>query len=131
MRAFEPLSSLAAALPSDVVVLEPPGMRIPDVMVRVSTPSGWLWSFNDTVMNIPELPAGLFGTMMKWTDSGPGFKVARFFTMLALKEKKRFKDWWLGELEKAPPAKVMMGHGAPVLDPSAASKLPAMVNAAL
>ncbi|HEX3594302.1 MAG TPA: hypothetical protein VHU80_04350 [Polyangiaceae bacterium] len=130
-RAFQSLSDLATVLPSDVVVLEPPGMRIPDVMARVATPSGWLWSMNDTVMNIPQLPAGFFGKVMKWTDSGPGFKVARFFTMMALKEKRRFKEWWLEELGKAPPSKVTTGHGAPVLDSSVAAKLPDMVKNAL
>ncbi len=128
---FEPLHHLAQLCGSDVAVLEPPGMRIPDVMARVSTRDGWLWAFNDTVMNISKLPPGFFGKVMKWTDSGPGFKVARFFTMIALKDKKRFKQWLLGELEKAPPAKVITGHGPPVLDPALAGKLPEMVQAAM
>jgi hypothetical protein len=131
LRSFEPLSKLAAACPSDVALLEPPGMRIPDVMVRASTSSGWLWAFNDTVMNIPQLPSTLFGKMMKWTDSGPGFKVARFFTMIALKDKKRFKQWWLSELQTAPPTSVFTGHGQPVLDRSHAGTLQAMVDRAL
>lgn len=129
--AFEPLSKLEGVLPSDVVVLDPPGMRIPDVMVRVSTSSGWLWSFNDTVMNFPKLPGGFFGKVVQWTNSGPGFKVARFFTMMAVKEKKRFKEWWLAELDKAAPSKVVVGHGPPVLDASIARKMPEMVTGAL
>lgn len=129
--AFEPLSKLGQVCPTDVIVLEPPGMRVPDVMLRVATPSGWLWSFNDTVMNIPKLPGGFFGKLMQWTNSGPGFKVARFFTMFGVKEKKRFKDWWLGELKQATPSKVVVGHGAPVLDASIAQQMPDMVSAAL
>jgi len=128
---FEPLGKLAEQCPSDVVVLEPPGMRIPDVMARVSTPSGWVWSFNDTVMNIPVIPKGVFGMLMKWTDSVPGLKVARFFTMMALKDKANFKKWFLGELEKAPPARVVTGHGAPILDGATAAQLPKMVDAAI
>lgn len=131
VRPFEPLSKLADVCSSDLVVLDPLGMRVPDVMARVSTPSGWLWFFNDTVMNFPELPKGFFGKIMQWTDSGPGFKVARFFTMFGVKEKKRFKEWWLAELDKAPPSKAVVGHGAPVLDASAASNLPRMVESAL
>jgi hypothetical protein len=131
LGAFEPLAKLSEVCPSDVVILEPPNMRIPDVMARVSTSGGWLWSFNDTVMNIPIVPPGLFGKIMKWTDSVPGFKVARFFTMMSLKDKPGFKRWFLAELEKAPPARVITGHGPPILDGAVASQLPSMVQAAI
>lgn len=128
---FQPLSALSAVCPDDVVVFDPPGMRIPDVMARVSTKNGWLWALNDTVMNIPKLPGGLFGNLMKWTDSAPGFKVMRLFTKVAVKDKASFKSWWLSELAKAPPAVVFTSHGEPVLDAAAAAKLPEMVQAAL
>ena len=131
LPAFEPLSKLSAVCPDDVVIYDPPGMRIPDVMARFSTKNGWVWAFNDTVMNIPKLPSGVFGTLMKWTDSGPGFKVTRMFTKVAVKDKKSFKSWWLSELEKAPPSKIFTSHGQPILDAATAAKLPAMVQTAL
>jgi len=131
LPAFQAMSTLSGVCPHDVVVYEPPGMRIPDVAARVATSKGWLWSFNDTVMNHPKLPPGLFGKVMKWTDSGPGFKVARFFTLIALNDKKAFKSWLLGELAKAPPALVVPSHGLPVLDADEAGHLPEMVERAI
>jgi hypothetical protein len=131
LPAFEPLHALSALCPAGVEALEPPGMRIPDVVARVSTPKGWLYSFNDIVMNLTRVPPGLLGKVFEWTGSAPGFKVARFFTLIGVKDKKAFKRWLLAELSKAPPALLTTAHGAPVLEPERAMHLPEMVEAAV
>jgi hypothetical protein len=128
---LESMDGLAAFCSPDVAIFDPPGMRIPDVIARVALPGGAVWSFNDTIMNMAKLPPGFFGKVMKWTDSAPGFKVMRAFTMVGVKDKKGFKSWLLGELEKAPAAFVTTSHGAPILDREQAKRLPQMFEAAL
>lgn len=127
-----PLEELQRRLPDDVWVGEPSGMKIGDVVVRAKTASGTFWYFNDLVMNLRKLPSNfLFSLAFKWTDSGPGFKVARLIVKFLVRDRAAFKGWLLEELRQHPPTAVLTGHGPPILDSAVAGRLPQMVEDAV
>ncbi len=128
---FEPLDDLAPMLPGHVWVATPPGMKIPDTMVRIDTPTGAIWYANDLVFNLARPPGNIFvRALFRITKTAPGFRAGGLPAKLMVKDKRAFRDWWIAELEQHPPRVVVPGHGPPVLDAAQVGKLAAMVRAA-
>ncbi len=128
---FASLEDLMPMLPDHVWVATPPGMKIPDTMVRIHTAAGPIWCCNDMVFNLKKAPGNfLIRMMFRRTKTVPGFAVGRLPARLMVKDKAAFRDWWVSELEQHPPRAVIPGHGTPILIPDEAAKLATMVREA-
>lgn len=126
---FKPLVQLRP-LPQGVHIDNPPGMKNTDLVLRIATREGWLWYFNDLLMNMRELPRnpvqrialGLAG--MKQGLCAP--RMARF---LNVSEKDAVRRWLLAELDAKPPVLAAFGHGDPLSGPDLAARLKSTIQA--
>lgn len=126
---FAALADLTPMLPGHIWVATPPGMKMPDTMIRIHTASGPIWYCNDMVFNLRKAPGRfLIAAMFRWTKTVPGFAIGRLPARLMVKDRAAFRDWWVAELEAHPPRAVIPGHGTPILVPDEAAKLAAMVR---
>lgn len=110
-----PFRSLAdLALPGHVHWEDPPGFKTGEALLNVKTAKGYIWYSGDLLTNIPRLPGGPVGWMMKWVDAAPGFRLFRPAVWLVVKDKKAVREWALSHFAKEPPAIVVTAHGPPV-----------------
>jgi hypothetical protein len=129
---LESLAALRPLLGDRVSVVEVPGDKIGDVLVRIETDRGTLLYAGDFVANIRKLPKNpLFRLLFRLTDSGPGFKVFRIFFTFFVKDKKSARDFLIREVETHPPAIVVPAHGDVVAQSGLGPTMASMFRAAL
>ncbi len=113
---FRPLSELAAKLDGDVGVIEAPSTKCGETWAYAKTSTGYAWYASDTLVNMPELPKALpFKLAMKFTNSGPGYRVFNLVLKLMAKDKRAL----LGALRdavQARPVSVMVPAHGKILD---------------
>jgi len=124
-----PYRSLAELpLPAHVHWEDPPGFKTGEALLSVKTGKGYIWYSGDLLTNIPRLPGGPFGWMMKWTDAAPGFKLFRPAVWLAVKDKKAVREWALKHFAQDPPVIVVTSHGPPVDSADVAAQAVAQIE---
>jgi hypothetical protein len=129
---LEPLDVLRPWLGDRVSVVEVPGDKIGDVLVRVRTEKGTLLYAGDFVANIRVLPKNpLFRLMFRLSDSGPGFKVFGLFFKFFVKDKGAMRDFLIQEVQSHPPAILVPAHGDVVTQPNLGPTLASMFRSAL
>lgn len=123
-RPFEPLSALEALLPDHVTVMPAPHMKIDDTYLRVDTAQGAVWYITDALCNfeVPPKP-WLLGLLFRWTGSAPGFSANKPANLLMIKDKRAFKTWLLGEIGRAPPWVIVLGHGPMISGPHVVARV--------
>src|SRR5262249_28372982 len=82
-----------------------------EVLVRWRVDGGWAWYLTDVAMNIKQRIPGLFGMVMRFTKSGPGFRRNGIASMFMIKDKRALYAWIGEQAEKTPPKVGLMGHG--------------------
>jgi len=100
----------AAKLGDRVELVDMPHFKSGEVLVRWRIEGGWAWYVTDVFFNFPELPKGVFGKIMKWTKSGPGFRRNWLTGKLAVKDNGALHAWMAEEAEKKPPKLVVACH---------------------
>lgn len=110
---IRPLAEVGAELPDHVRVLEPPGIKSGEVIVRVETARGVAWICTDSFFHVEQKARGFIGFMLSITGTVPGLRIGRTFTGLAVRGK-AYREWLLPELERDPPRILVPGHGAVV-----------------
>jgi hypothetical protein len=129
---LEPIEKLQPLLGDKVSVVAADGCKVGDVLVRVQTERGTLLYVGDFIANIPKLPKNPIAKLMfRLTDSGPGFKVFRIFFKFFVSDKKAARDFLIREIESAPPAILVPGHGDVVERSELAPQLVSMLRAAV
>ena len=111
---FEPLEALAPLLGDRATVIEGPGLRVGNAFATVRTPSGTYWYPSDFLSNIPKVSGFVMSTLMKMTDSAPGFRLFRPSVWLQVKDKPAFGSWMGDQLAGVAPTTIVPAHGAPV-----------------
>jgi hypothetical protein len=107
-----PLSEMGAKLLGDKIeMVDMPHYKTGEVLVRWRVEGGWAWYVTDVMFNMPQLPKGLFGTIMKWTKSGPGLRRNAIGTTFMVKDKRSLFAWLVEQAEKTPPVMVVACHG--------------------
>ena len=129
--AFESLDKLRELLGDKVEVLEVPGNKVGDVIVRAQTDKGMAWWFGDFVGNGPLSGNWLIQRIFKWTRSGPGFKVNRLFFKVFVADKLKARDWFLGQLKTTPVDLFIPAHGEPIHRAGLAAELTQMMTDAV
>ena len=126
------LAELTPLLGDKVSVAAADGCKIGDLIVRVKTERGVLLYVGDFIANIPVLPSNfMFRLLFKLTNSGPGLKVFRIFFLFFTSDKRAARDFLIREIEAAPPAILVPGHGAIVERPQLGATLVSMLRAAI
>ena len=112
-------------------IVEVTGNKIGDVVLRAQTDKGMAWWVGDVVGNAPLPDNFLFKLMMKWTDSGPGFKVNRLFLKFFAQDKVAMRDFFLEQLSSHPLDVLIPAHGDPIVREGLGAELSEMFQAAV
>ena len=107
--AFRPVSELA--VPEHVRCEEMPAWKTGEVLVRVGTKRGAVWSGGDMLINMQGVPPVPIRWLFTGTDSAPGFRLFKLATWHAVKDKKALRAWALERVASDPPAAVVPAHG--------------------
>lgn len=129
--AFEPIENLRDLVGDKLDVLEVPGNKVGDVIVRAKTEKGMAWWFGDFIGNGPLPNNWLIKALIKWTKSGPGFMVNRIFFKLFVADRIKARDWFLDELKTTPVDLFIPAHGEPIQRAGLAEELTQMLAEAM
>lgn len=120
---FEPLGALAALLPDEARLLEPPGTRNGEVWLEVDTADGPVWVVCDAFFNVPRHPRGAIGLFCRLTGTTPGLRIGATWKWLALRDRARYAAWVLERLRDRPPAGLIVSHGVAAGGPELAARM--------
>jgi hypothetical protein len=116
---FRPIEELK--LPPSVRLVQPAGMKVPDLLAAVETPHGAVWFGGDLISNtvaadLKPFARFIFGLL----GGGPGYRFNPVPAFVYLKDKAGWKAATRKLLLATPPAVVLPAHGEPVRDDAAA-----------
>lgn len=112
-------------------IVEVPGHKIGDIVLRAQTDKGLAWWVGDVVGNAPAPDNFLFKVLTKWTDSGPGFKVNRLFLKFFAQDKVAIKNFYLEQLAAHPMDVFIPAHGDPIVRTGLETELTEMFRSAV
>jgi hypothetical protein len=112
---FQSADELTRKLPPNVALLQPAGMKAPDLMVRVDIPAGAIWFTGDLLSNtstadIAAPARWIFGLL----GGGSGYRFNRVPAMVYVGDRKAWTDSVRVAFEKAPPSVIVPAHGDPL-----------------
>ncbi len=128
---FEPLAALAAALPANVRFLEPPGLKNGEAWVRVQGAGGVVWVVSDAFHHVVEPVRGVEGVLLRALGIVPGLRIGTTFKLLAVRDRRAYREWVLEQLDADRPTALVVGHGEAVKGPALAEQLRALVQSRL
>lgn len=129
--AVEGPDELRAALPEHAELITPPGTRAGEAFLKVKTKRGVAWSFGDAFFNVPKTPGGFIGLMCTLSKTTPGLQLGKTFPLLALKDKRAYKQWILEQLSNDPPKILLPSHGEMLEAEDLGGRLKALVESRL
>lgn len=127
----ESLDALRELVGDRIELLEIPGHKLGDVLIRARIDKGMAWWVGDVIGNAPFPNSLLVKLMMKWTDSGPGFKVNRLFLRFFAEDKVAWKEFYLEQLAAQPLDVLVPAHGDPIVREGLAAELTEMFGTAV
>jgi hypothetical protein len=107
---IRPVAEATKLLGDRVELIDMPHYKTGEVLVRWPIEGGCAWFVTDVMFNMPTLPKGPFGWLMKWTKSGPGLRRNAIANALMVKDKRALYAWLAEQAEKAPPRMVVACH---------------------
>jgi hypothetical protein len=111
---FDALEDMGAAL-TPVRPFLPQGLKSPDTLLEIATPSGPVWWMGDLFSNVEKhdqiLPLRLFARL---AGSGPGFRCSRKPEMVYVSDRKAWVESILAQLADRKPIAIVPAHGRPV-----------------
>jgi hypothetical protein len=111
---IRPVAEAAELLGDRIELLDMPHYKTGEVLVRWSGDKGFTWFMTDVAFAMPTLPKGIFGTAMKWTKSGPGFRRNAIAGLFMVKDKRALYAWLVEQAEQKPPTRIVPCHGEPL-----------------
>jgi hypothetical protein len=112
-------------------IVEVPGHKIGDIVLRARTDKGTAWWAGEVVGNMPPAESFLFRLANKWTDSGPGFKVNRLFLKFFAQDKVAIRNFFVEQLASHAMDVFIPAHGEPILREGLATELSEMFRTAV
>jgi hypothetical protein len=114
LSVIRPLEEAAGLVGDCVELVDMPHYKTGEALIRWRTEGGWAWFMTDVAFNLPKLPPGPFGLVMKWTKSAPGFRRYALAPLFMIKDKRKLYAWIEEQAAKTPPVLVVPCHGEPV-----------------
>lgn len=124
LTGIRPLAELQPRLGDGVEIVDMPHYKTGEALVRWRIEGGYAWYVTDVIFNMPKLPPGPFGLVMRWTRSGPGLRRNALAGFFMTKNKRALYGWLVEQAEKTPPVLMVPCHGKTerLTDPAAAIK---------
>jgi hypothetical protein len=122
LTGIRPLAEMQPMLGEGLEMVDMPHYKTGEVLVRWRVEGGYAWYVTDVIFNMPTLPPGPFGLVMRWTKSAPGLRRNALAGFFMVKDKRALYGWLAAEAVKTPPVLVVACHGetARPADPAAA-----------
>ena len=112
---IRPAAEAAALLGDRVELIDMPHYKTGELLVRWRADDGaWVWFMTDVAFAMPTLPKGIFGTVMKLTKSGPGFRRNAIAGFFMVKDKRALYAWISAQAAEKPPTLIVPCHGVPL-----------------
>lgn len=113
---FQPLSALEAKLPPRIRIVEPAGMKAPDVLASIGSGGETVWFGGDLISNTAAVDMSLLARIgFGLLGGGPGFRLNPVPGMVYLKDKKAWHDSVRAAIAGAPPTAFVPAHGDAVV----------------
>lgn len=114
---FRPVEELSRTLPASTAILQPDGMKVPDLLVRWRGGTDTVWFTGDLLSNttgedMAAVPRFIFGLL----GGKPGYRFNRVPALVYVKDRATWVASVLKAFEAAPPTVVIPAHGDPVRD---------------
>lgn len=124
LTGIRPVADMQGMLGDGVEIIDMPHYKTGEALVRWRIDGGYAWYVTDVIFNMPKLPPGLFGLVMRWTRSAPGLRRNALAGLFMVKDKRALYGWLAEQAVKTPPVLVVPCHGEPErpADPAAAIK---------
>lgn len=104
----------AVKLPDGVRLLPVEGVKNGETWMVVERDGNKTLVVCDAFMNVESECTGFEGFMLRRLRVVPGLQLSRTFTMLAIGDKKKYRQWATDTLEREKPDVMMFSHGAPL-----------------
>lgn len=114
-----------------IELLEVPGSKLGDVLMRAETDKGMAWWVGDAIGNAPLPDSFVIRLLVKWTDSGPGFKVNKLFLKFFASDAAAWKQFFVDQLAAHPIGLLVPAHGDPLARDGLAAELTEMIRVAI
>jgi len=114
----ESLELFRQALPENMSLLKPEGLRAGEIWIRVQQENGVIWIVGDAFLNYARFsnrPLARF--MQKIMRAAPGLKISSVIKYLLIKNRKRYKNWLLNQLKTDQPTTLIPLHGEVLQSP--------------
>jgi hypothetical protein len=111
LTGLRPVAEMKELLGDRVEIVDMPHYKTGEVLVRWRIEGGYGWYLTDVMFNMPKLPPGPFGLMMRWTRSGPGLRRNALAGLFMVKDKRALYGWLAEQAEKTPPTLLVACHG--------------------
>lgn len=128
---IEPLDAFRELVGARLEIVEVPGHKLGDIILRAQTDMGMAWWTGDIVANMPPANNFLFRLANKWTDSGPGFKVNRLFLKFFAQDQVAIRNFFIEQLAAQPMDVFVPAHGDPILREDLATEMTEMFRTAV
>lgn len=112
LSGVRPVAEMADILGDRIELVDMPHYKTGEALVRWRTEGGWAWYVTDVMMNFPEVPKGIFGTICRWTKSAPGLRRNAISGTFATRDKRALYAWLNEQADRTPPGVVVVCHGA-------------------
>ncbi len=124
LTGIRPVADMQPMLGNGLEIIDMPHYKTGEVLVRWRIEGGYAWYVTDVILNMPKVPPGPFGLIMRWTRSAPGLRRNALAGLFMVKNKRALYGWLAEQAEKTPPTLVVPCHGEPErpADPAAAIK---------
>ncbi len=111
IESFGDLALLRKELPENVQLLEAPGLKNGEVLLRVETEKGIAWAVSDAFFNMAEHVSGMMGFVVRVTGTSKGLRIGKTFTSLAISDKAAYGSWMRKQFDADKPSVLIPGHG--------------------
>jgi glyoxylase-like metal-dependent hydrolase (beta-lactamase superfamily II) len=111
---IRPVAEAASLLGEAIELVDMPHYKTGEVLVRWRAEGTWAWFMTDVAFAMPTLPKGIFGTVMKLTKSGPGFRRNAIAGFFMVKDKRALYAWLTEQAAEKPPTLIVPCHGVPL-----------------
>ncbi|MBP6217830.1 MAG: hypothetical protein KA436_04510 [Oligoflexales bacterium] len=114
---------LIPILPKGVTLKKPRGLKTGEIGLCLERPDIKMWIFGDLFFNIPKLPPGLFGFILRLGGTAPGLHSSRVFRLIAVSDRQDFLQWLQENLAQDRPQCFVPTHGEILFHPALSQRL--------